>query len=89
MQRRPSPVRPPGESTSLWRQGLSPGSNALQETTPLKSFDAYVVGVHPARDDPSMQMEAHHYCKQVNSDFLQCVLAVPLRLRLTALAIGR
>ncbi|MEV5689676.1 OBAP family protein [Micromonospora globbae] len=73
-QRRDSPVRPPGESTSLWHHGLNLGAKALQETTPLKGFDAYVVGFHPAKDDPSMQMEAHHYCRQVNDDFLQCVL---------------
>ncbi|MFI7609336.1 OBAP family protein [Micromonospora sp. NPDC049366] len=73
-QRRDSPLRPPGESTSLWHQGLNLGAKALQESTPLKGFDAYVVGFHPAREDPAMQMEAHHYCRQVNDDFLQCVL---------------
>ncbi|WP_229399359.1 OBAP family protein [Micromonospora okii] len=74
MEKRRSPVRPPGESTSLRHRGLGLGAKALQETKPLKGFDVYVVGFHPARDDPSMQMEAHHYCRQVNDDFLQCVL---------------
>ena len=26
------------------------------------------------QDDPEHQMEAHHYCNQVNEDFAQCVL---------------
>lgn len=33
-----------------------------------------LVGFHPMKDDPSHQMEAHHYCEQVNEDFAQCVL---------------
>jgi len=32
------------------------------------------VGFHPMKDDPQRQMEAHHYCNQVNEDFAQCVL---------------
>ena len=32
------------------------------------------VGFHCAKHAPDMQMEAHHYCKQVNSDFLQCAI---------------
>ena len=34
----------------------------------------YLDGFHASKDDPSMQMEAHHYCNQVNNDFAQCVL---------------
>jgi hypothetical protein len=34
----------------------------------------YLDGFHAAKDDPAMQMEAHHYCNQVNEDFAQCVL---------------
>ncbi|MBU8861522.1 MULTISPECIES: DUF1264 domain-containing protein [unclassified Micromonospora] len=56
------------------RCGLSLGSKVVQNMAPLKGFDGYVVGFHPAKEDPSMQMEAHHYCRQVNDDFLQCVL---------------
>jgi hypothetical protein len=71
---RPSPVTPAGSGKSLWRRGLELGADLLQDTKPLKGFDVYVVGLHPAKDDPSMQMEAHHFCRQVNEDFLQCVL---------------
>lgn len=71
---RPSPVQPEGRGKSLWRATLEAGANVLQDTAPLKGFDVYVAGLHPAKDDPHMQMEAHHYCRQVNEDFLQCVL---------------
>ncbi|WP_341856866.1 OBAP family protein [Brachybacterium sp. GPGPB12] len=41
---------------------------------PARGFDAYLVGFHPAKDSPDMQMEAHHYCKVVDDDLIQCVL---------------
>jgi hypothetical protein len=74
INRRESPVAPPGDGPSLWRRTLEAGAAALQDMTPLKDFDIYVAGLHCARHDPAMQMEAHHYCRQVNQDFIQCVL---------------
>lgn len=68
------PVRPRGEGKLIRQTVLEKGSALIQETDPLKGFDLYVVGFHAAKDDPSMQMEAHHFCKQVNGEFLQCVL---------------
>src|SRR4051794_3347541 len=72
--RREPPVTPSGEGRSLWRTTLEAGAALLQDTTPLKDFDIYVVGLHCAKHEPDMQMEAHHFCRQVNQDFLQCVL---------------
>jgi hypothetical protein len=72
--RRRSPVSPAGSGRSGWRAVLEAGASILQDTAPLADFDIYVVGLHCARDDPAMQMEAHHYCRQVNQDLLQCVL---------------
>ena len=40
----------------------------------LASMDIYLVGFHPMKNDPSHQMEAHHFCHQVNEDFAQCAL---------------
>lgn len=37
-------------------------------------MDIYLVGFHPLKDYPEEQMEAHHYCQQVNEDFAQCAL---------------
>jgi hypothetical protein len=74
ISRREPPVRPRGEGRSLWRATLEAGAAVLQDTTPLKDFDIYVAGLHCAKHEPEMQMEAHHFCRQVNQDFLQCVL---------------
>ena len=37
-------------------------------------MDVYLVGFHPMEDSPDPQMEAHHFCRQVNQDFAQCTL---------------
>jgi hypothetical protein len=71
---RASPIQPAGKPKSGALRVLEQGANLLQSAPPLAAFDAYVVGFHPARDDPQMQMEAHHYCRVVNDDLLQCVL---------------
>ena len=46
----------------------------MQSKAPMHGFDIYLVGFHPMKDHPEMQMEAHHYCHQVNEDFAQCML---------------
>jgi len=71
---RESPVEPAGAGASLWRQALEAGAAVLQDMTPLKGFDIYVAGLHCAKHEPGMQMEAHHFCRQVNQDLIQCVL---------------
>src|SRR4051794_25575085 len=72
--RREPPVTPAGEGRSAWRTALEAGAALLQDMTPLKDFDIYVAGLHCARHDGGMQMEAHHFCRQVNQDLLQCVI---------------
>lgn len=71
---RPSPVRPAGQGKGAWLAALEQGAHVLQEAAPLKGFDVYVVGFHCPKDEPEEQMEAHHYCRVVNDDLLQCVL---------------
>jgi hypothetical protein len=73
-EKREPPTRPAGERKGLKVSVLDIGARFVQDASPLKGFDAYVVGLHCARDEPSMQMEAHHYCKQVNADLFQCAI---------------
>lgn len=68
------PVQVPGEAKSPSTIALEAGAKVLQSSTPLKPFDIYLVGFHPMKDQPGHQMEAHHYCHQVNEDFAQCTL---------------
>ena len=65
---------PVGDAKSTKIRILEAGAKALQSSAPMKGFDIYLVGFHPMKDHPEMQMEAHHYCHQMNQDFAQCVL---------------
>lgn len=69
----PSTV-PTGDSKSIKTKILETGAQLLQSNAPIKGFDIYLVGFHPMKDNPELQMEAHHYCHQVNEDFAQCIL---------------
>lgn len=64
----------PGEPKTPKTIGLEAGAKALQASTPLKPFDIHLVGFHPMKENPEKQMEAHHYCHQMNEDFAQCTL---------------
>ena len=64
----------PGSDKSAKTRVLETGAKLLQRNAPLHGFDIYLVGFHPMKEKPEMQMEAHHYCHQVNQDFAQCVL---------------
>ena len=46
----------------------------MQAKAPVEQIAMYLDGFHVAKDDPAVQMEAHHYCNQVNEDLAQCVL---------------
>jgi hypothetical protein len=67
-------VSPSGAETSTRTEVLKAGATVLQTQSPLNGMDVYLVGFHPMKDDPGHQMEAHHYCRQVNEDFAQCAL---------------
>jgi hypothetical protein len=72
-ERRPD-VDPKGAGATAKTRVLKAGAAVLQRNAPLSGMDLYVVGFHPMKDDPSHQMEAHHFCRQVNEDFAQCAL---------------
>jgi len=72
--RQPPAVSPPGATESTRTNVLEAGASALQGNGPLARLDIHLVGFHPMKEAPDQQMEAHHYCRQVNEDFAQCVL---------------
>ena len=65
---------PAGEAKTPQTRLLEAGAKLLQSKSPLKRFDIYLVGFHPMKESPHDQMEAHHYCQQINEDFAQCAL---------------
>jgi hypothetical protein len=70
----PPRVEPAGDSTSPKTDALKAGATVMQAHAPVNAMNVYVVGFHPMKDDPEHQMEAHHFCRQVNEDFAQCAL---------------
>jgi hypothetical protein len=74
IKQRRSPVTAAGNPTSRWRATLDAGAKVLQDADPVRGFDVYVVGFHCAKGEPETQMEAHHYCKVMGDELLQCVL---------------
>lgn len=67
-------VSPPGAPTSDKTDALTAGAKVLQQQAPTAGMDVYLVGFHPMKNDPKIQVEAHHYCRQVNEDFAQCAV---------------
>ncbi|MFA0923607.1 OBAP family protein [Xanthomonas fragariae] len=72
--RSPPSVTPPGAPESAKTNVLEAGAKVLQPSGPVGKLDIYLVGFHPMKDAPDEQMEAHHYCQQVNEDLAQCAL---------------
>jgi len=69
-----SSTPPAGEERTPKTAALESGAAVLQAKAPIDQIAMYLVGFHPDKSDPQMQMESHHYCDQVNEDLAQCVL---------------
>jgi hypothetical protein len=64
----------PGADRTTKTAALESAANLIQAKAPVEKIAMYLDGFHVAKDDPMIQMEAHHYCNQTNEDFAQCVL---------------
>lgn len=64
----------PGSPEAAKTRALESAANVIQSKGPVSKISMYLDGFHVSKDDPDLQMEAHHYCNQVNEDFAQCVL---------------
>lgn len=68
------PLAPLGEEKKTKTEVLEAGAAMLQTDSPLEPMNIYLDGFHASKEDPAHQMEAHHFCRQVNQDFAQCAL---------------
>jgi hypothetical protein len=69
-----SPLQPQGAEKTTKTRVLEAGATMMQTDSPLEPMNIYLDGFHVAKDDPTHQMEAHHFCHQVNQNFAQCAL---------------
>ncbi len=60
----------PGEDRAVTTATLETGANLLQSKAPIEKISTYLNGFHAAKDDPNMQMESHHYCDQMNEEWI-------------------
>jgi hypothetical protein len=67
-------ARPAGAPESARTSALATAASAVQRDAPTANLDVYLLGFHPMKDDPSHQFEAHHFCRVVNEDLMQCAL---------------
>lgn len=70
----PSNVDAPGAEKDARTKTLEAGAALMQDKTPLRKLNAYLDGFHFYSGNMQGQMEAHHYCEEVNEDFKQCVI---------------
>ena len=54
-------VDPVGQEKKFETKALEAGANILQRTPPTSAINIHLAGIHPMKDDPSHQMEAHHF----------------------------
>lgn len=67
-------VKVSGDEKSEDTIALEKWERLFQENAPVAQMDVHLVGLHPMKDHPTHQMEAHHFCRQMNEDFAQCAL---------------
>jgi hypothetical protein len=70
----PSNVATPGAPKDAKTKTLEAGAAVMQDKTPLAKLNVYLDGFHFYSGNMQGQMEAHHYCANVNEDLKQCVI---------------
>ncbi|WP_448959783.1 OBAP family protein [Larkinella arboricola] len=69
-----SNVESPGGEKTTKTEVLETGADVIQNKAPLQAMSMYLDGFHFYNGDMKGQMEAHHYCTQLNEDVVQCVI---------------
>jgi Protein of unknown function (DUF1264) len=69
-----SPVPPPGAERTPKTKALDAGAAALQGRAPIDALAAYLNGFHFYNGRTASQMEAHHFCGNLNDDLTQCAI---------------
>lgn len=67
-------VASPGAAKSAKTATLESGAAVLQAKPPIGAINAYLNGFHFYNGNLQGQMEAHHYCSNVNEELIQCVM---------------
>lgn len=69
-----SNVSAPGKEMTPTTKNLEAGAALLQSRPPIDALNAYLDGFHFYNGSIGVQMEAHHYCSNLNEEVIQCVI---------------
>ena len=70
----PSTASVSGESKTFKTEVLEAGAEMIQSEDPINAIAIYLDGFHFHNGYMDKQIEAHHYCTQMNDDFTQCII---------------
>lgn len=69
-----SNVSAPGRDMTPTTKTLDASAGLLQSRPPIDALNSYLDGFHFYNGNIDMQMEAHHYCSNLNEEMIQCVI---------------
>ena len=69
-----SNVQAPGKEVSAKTVLLETGAMLLQQKPPIDALSVYLDGFHFYNGRIQAQVEAHHFCSNVNEEVTQCVI---------------
>lgn len=69
-----SSVTAPGAEEAPKTRALEMGAAVLQGKAPIDAINTYLDGFHFHNGKMDAQVEAHHYCSQLNEEVIQCVI---------------
>lgn len=70
----PSPEPTPGAAKTPQTKVIETKATVLQRAAPVDAISTYLNGFHLYGDNPSEQVEAHHYVTILNEDVMQAVI---------------
>jgi hypothetical protein len=67
-------LKPAGHEKTAKTSALESAAGIIQSNSPAEQLKIYLSGLHVMKNNPHHQMEAHHFCRQVNEDLAQCAI---------------
>lgn len=67
-------ITPAGEGKRADTAALESAAGLLQRNAPAEQLKIYLSGLHVMKHHPGHQMDAHHFCRQVNEELAQCAI---------------
>lgn len=70
----PRAIEPAGEEKTGKTATLETAAGVVQRNAPAEQLKIYLSGLHVMKNNIHHQMDAHHFCRQVNEELAQCAI---------------